>query len=110
MDTNENYTNQDNDYYVYILKCSDGTLYTGMTNDPVHRLKVHNQGLGSKYTRVRRPVSFVYIESGLSKSDALKRERNIKKMTRQGKLKLIEDKDLNEIDAFLNKYLNKCSI
>ena len=103
MDNEQIYSNQNTDYYVYILKCSDGTLYTGMTNDPVHRLKVHNQGLGSKYTRVRRPVSFVYIESGLSKSDALKRERSIKKLTRQNKLKLIQDRSINKIDTVLNE-------
>ena len=76
-------------YIVYILKCSDESLYTGITNNPKKRLKAHNNGTASKYTRVRRPVSFVYMENVPDKSSALKRELQIKKLSREEKLKLI---------------------
>lgn len=75
--------------YVYIVKCSDGTLYTGWTTDLVRRLKAHNDGQGAKYTRSRRPVSLVYHEAYSDKIDAQKREWAIKHMTRKGKGKLI---------------------
>ena len=78
-------------YIVYILKCSDESLYTGITNNPKKRLKAHNNGTASKYTRVRRPVSFVYMENVPDKSSALKRELQIKKLSREEKLKLIEN-------------------
>lgn len=74
---------------VYILQCSDGTLYTGWTNDIQKRLAAHNAGRGAKYTKTRRPVSLVYIEPAATKEDALKREYAIKQMTRAQKLKLI---------------------
>jgi putative endonuclease len=76
--------------YVYILKCSDGSLYTGWTNDLEKRLAAHNAGTASKYTRPRRPVKLVYSETVESKSDALKREAAIKKLTREQKVKLIK--------------------
>ena len=76
-------------YYCYILKCSDGTLYTGYTTDLDRRVKEHNEGSkGAKYTRCRRPCELVYYEEFSSKSDALKREYRIKRMTREEKLKL----------------------
>ena len=77
--------------YAYILKCADGTLYCGWTNDTEKRLKSHNDGTASKYTRSRRPVEMVYIESFESKSEAMKREAALKKLTRQQKLELIEE-------------------
>lgn len=77
-------------YYIYILKCSDGTLYTGFTNNLEKRLKVHNSGKGAKYTRSRLPVQLMYYEEFGTKSDALKREYQIKRFSRQKKLKLIE--------------------
>lgn len=77
-------------WYVYILRCADNTLYTGITNHPERRLKAHNAGVASKYTRVRRPVSMVYQEEVETKSDALRRELAIKAMSRQQKLNLIE--------------------
>lgn len=77
-------------YYIYILSCSDGTLYTGSTNNLPARLEKHNQGEGARYTRGRRPVTLVYSEFAASKSAALKRERQIKKMTRAAKLALIK--------------------
>jgi len=76
-------------YYVYILECADNTLYAGYTNDLDNRIKVHNQGKGAKYTRVRLPVKLVYSEIRDNKSDALKREYQIKQMTRKQKEKLI---------------------
>lgn len=74
---------------VYIMKCADGSLYTGWTNDMKKRLSSHNCGRGSKYTRSRLPVTPVYVEFLQSRSDALKREAAIKKLTRTGKLELI---------------------
>ena len=77
-------------WYVYILRCADGTLYTGITNHLERRLKAHNAGTASKYTRVRRPVSMEYIEMAESKGDALRRELRIKAMPRQQKEFLIK--------------------
>ena len=58
-------------FYVYLLRCADGTLYTGYTDDPVRRTKVHNAGKGAKYTRARLPVELVYQEACADKSAAL---------------------------------------
>jgi len=78
-------------YFLYILRCSDDTLYTGITTDIERRLKEHNLGTkGAKYTRSRRPVKLVYKEKLEDKSSALKREYEIKKMSRKKKLLLIE--------------------
>ncbi len=76
-------------YTVYILRCGDGTLYTGCTNDLPRRLKAHQSGKGAKYTRARLPVEPVYTEPAPDKSAALRREAEIKAMTRKDKLKLI---------------------
>lgn len=76
-------------YFIYILKCSDGTLYTGYTNNLEKRIEAHNDGKGAKYTRSRRPVEMVYSEKFRSKSKALKREWEIKKMERVDKLWLV---------------------
>ena len=77
-------------FYVYLLRCADGTLYTGYTDDPVRRTKVHNAGKGAKDTRARLPVELVYQEACADKSAALRREYEIKQLTRVQKLKLIE--------------------
>lgn len=77
-------------FYVYILKCSDNTLYTGYTVDIEDRVKVHNEGLGAKYTRGRLPVKLVFQECLETKSEAMKREYAIKSLSRSKKLKLIE--------------------
>lgn len=77
-------------FYVYLLQCADGTLYTGYTDDPVRRTKMHNAGKGAKYTRARLPVELVYQEACADKSAALRREYEIKQLTRVQKLKLIE--------------------
>jgi putative endonuclease len=76
-------------FYCYILECADRTFYTGWTTDPSRREKLHNTGRGAKYTRTRRPVKLVYVEQLSSRADAMKRERAIKRMTRERKQKLI---------------------
>lgn len=76
-------------WYVYILQCSDGTLYTGSTDDIDRRVQAHNSGKGAKYTRGRTPVTVVYREVCCDKSAALKREHAIKTLSRQEKLSLI---------------------
>jgi len=83
--------NDDPVVFVYILECSDKTLYAGWTNNMEKRLQEHNEGKsGARYTRGRRPVRLVYREPCTTKSDALKREREIKKLSRAQKLLLIE--------------------
>ena len=77
-------------YYVYLLRCGDGTLYAGFTNDLARRLAVHNVGRGAKYTRSRLPVELVYWENFSNKSSALKREYAIKRLSRAEKLSLIQ--------------------
>ncbi|QSQ08559.1 hypothetical protein H0A61_00886 [Koleobacter methoxysyntrophicus] len=76
-------------HFVYILECSDATLYTGYTTEPERRVKEHNEGRGAKYTRGRRPVKLVYLEGFSDKSEAVKREKEIKKLPREKKLSLI---------------------
>lgn len=77
------------EYTVYILRCGDGSLYTGITNDLEHRVAVHNSGKGGKYTRSHLPVTPVYWETVPDKSTALRRELAIKALTRAEKLELI---------------------
>lgn len=72
-------------HFVYVVRCADGTLYTGYARDPQEREKVHNSGRGAKYTSVRRPVSLVYSEACESLSDALKREHQVKRLSRKEK-------------------------
>ncbi len=82
-------------YYVYILECKDGTLYTGWTINLDNRLAEHNQGKGAKYTRSRAPVVLKYFESLSTKKEALQREYFIKQLSREEKLKLIASYGLN---------------
>ncbi len=78
-------------YTVYILECADGTYYTGITTDISRRIEEHNHSpKGAKYTRARRPVNLRYHEEHPDKSQALKRERAIKKMKRSAKINLME--------------------
>ncbi|MEW6716629.1 MAG: GIY-YIG nuclease family protein [Chloroflexota bacterium] len=77
-------------YYCYIVECSDGTYYTGWTNDPQQRIREHNAGHGSRYTRSRRPVQLVYLEEHPGRMAALRRESAIKRLTRAQKHALIE--------------------
>jgi putative endonuclease len=76
--------------YTYILRCADGSLYTGWTVDLEKRLKAHNSGHGAKYTKSRRPVELVYYEAYEDRVEAMRREYAIKQLTREDKLKLIE--------------------
>ena len=79
-------------YFVYILKCKDGTLYTGITTDLARRLTEHKSGKGSKYARSRRAGKIVYSEKKKNRSSASKREAEIKSWTRARKLQLVEQK------------------
>ena len=74
---------------VYLARCRDGTLYTGVTTDPERRLAEHNAGCGGAYTRARGPVVLVYREEARGRSDAIKREHAIKQLTREEKEKLV---------------------
>lgn len=76
-------------YWLYILRCADGTLYTGVTDDVERRAAAHNRGRGAKYTRGRGPVTVVYREECPGKPAALRREIAVKRLTRQAKLALI---------------------
>lgn len=86
-------------HYVYILKCSDGTLYTGWTTDVQKRLEAHNSGKGAKYTRSRLPAELVYTEEYDDKIEAQKREYAIKQLSRSEKEALIDnnyDEDIHK--------------
>jgi len=77
-------------YYVYLVECSDGTYYCGYTNNLDSRIKEHNSSrTGAKYTKGRRPVKLIYSEELLSKSDAMKRENEIKRLSRREKEELV---------------------
>ncbi len=80
-------------WQVYILRCGDDTLYTGITNDLENRLKTHNEKRGARYTRARLPVTLAYLEEVPSRSLASRREAAIKKLTRSKKLKLIAESE-----------------
>lgn len=73
------------DWFVYILRCADGTLYTGITKDLQARLETHNAGRGGAYTRTHRPVTLLYSEPGYSRATALRREAQIKRLPRPRK-------------------------
>lgn len=75
--------------YTYILRCNDGTYYCGWTNDLEKRIKTHNAGKGSKYTKTRLPVELVYYEEFSTKEEAMSREWHIKRLTRAQKEELI---------------------
>ncbi len=79
-------------FFIYILECKDGTLYTGSTKDLDNRLVQHNNGNGAKYTRCRCPCKLVYSEEFETRSEAIHREREIKKLPRKEKLNLIKEK------------------
>lgn len=76
-------------WFVYMLRCGDGSLYTGYTDDVARRLSVHQSGKGAKYTRSRLPVELVYREELSDKSAALRREAAIKRLSRKEKLELM---------------------
>jgi predicted GIY-YIG superfamily endonuclease len=79
------------EWTVYILECSDGTFYTGVTNNLQKRINLHNAGKGAKYTRSRLPVKVIYQEDAPEKSEALKREYMIKQLSREQKIKLMHN-------------------
>lgn len=76
--------------YTYIVECSDKTFYTGWTNNLEKRIEAHNSGKGAKYTKTRRPVTLVYYEAFQSKTEAMKREYEIKQYRREKKEELIK--------------------
>lgn len=76
--------------YTYIVECSDGTFYTGWTNDLDRRIAAHNSGKGAKYTKTRRPVTLVYYEMFEAKEEAMRREYEIKQYSRRQREKLID--------------------
>lgn len=82
--------------YTYILECSDGSLYTGWTNDIEKRLNAHNSGQGAKYTKPRRPVKLVYKEEFETKEEAMSREYAIKRLTRAEKLLMIKEANTSQ--------------
>jgi putative endonuclease len=87
--------NMEKTWYVYILECGDGTLYTGITDDVQRRLQAHRSGKGAKYTRGRSPLTLRYQEACRSYSEALRREIQIKKLPREVKLDLIRQYSTN---------------
>lgn len=86
---------------IYIVECSDKTLYTGSSNDVLKRFKVHCSGKGARYTRPRLPLKLVYTESCENRSSALKREYAVKQLTRAEKIKLISGKNTSAKKASL---------
>lgn len=80
-------------YYTYLVRCNDGSFYCGYAANPIARTRVHNQGKGAKYTRSRRPVTLVYTECFDTKSAAMSRECQIKKLTHCAKQRLIDDNE-----------------
>jgi len=76
-------------WHCYIVRCADGTLYTGITNDLAKRIAAHNAGIASKYTRARRPVRLAYAEPQADRSSASKREAQLKRLPRKAKLELV---------------------
>ena len=83
-------------WYLYILRCKDNTLYTGITTDVEKRLEAHRSGKGAKYTRGRGPLTLVYRETCGTHSEALKRELAVKAMSRDEKQKLVEIRKTTE--------------
>ncbi len=81
---------RENMNYTYIVRCRDGTLYTGWTNNLEKRMEAHNSGKGARYTKSRRPVKLVYYEEFETKEEAMSREYAIKHMKKSKKEKLIE--------------------
>ena len=86
------------EWFVYMVECCDGSIYTGISVDVLRRVKAHNSGRGARYTRSRRPVTIRYISEPMAHGDALRREMQIKKLSRNRKLAMIKEytgRDLN---------------
>ncbi len=79
------------DWFVYIVRCADDTLYAGVATDAQARVAKHNEGTGAKYTRTRRPVELVYVEPAAGRGAALTREHEIKKMSAAEKRRMIQE-------------------
>ena len=92
-------------YFAYVLKCSDGTYYSGYTTDIKKREDTHNKGKGAKYTRSRLPVSMVYFEQFSTKSEAMSREYHLKQLSHKEKEKIFFDYELTNGDN--NNIINK---
>lgn len=86
-------------WFVYLLRCADGSLYTGITKDVGRRSRQHNAGTASRYTRSRRPTRMLYAESQVGQSQALKREAAIKALSRREKELLIQRRDSSDAHA-----------
>lgn len=84
---------------VYMLRCGDGSLYTGWTNDLAKRLEAHQSGKGAKYTRAHAPVTLVYWEPCATKSEAMRREAAIKRLPRGQKLALVAEQEKNPAEG-----------
>ncbi len=82
--------------YMYVLECSDKTLYTGYTNNLEKRVETHNKGTGAKYTKIRRPVKLIFSETFETKKEAMQAEYRFKQLSRQQKLKYIESRNVDE--------------
>ena len=91
--------------YAYIVRCADGTLYSGWTNHLQRRIKAHNEGkAGAKYTRSRRPVQLVYFEGFETDLEAMRREWQIKQMTRKEKMDLIHGENGGPVTSLHDKF------
>ena len=97
--------------YVYILRCRDGTLYTGWTNDLQKRIAAHSAGRGAKYTKARLPVILIYNEVFATKQEAMQREYAVKQLSRQQKLTLISNRsEQNAAACYTIKYDDKTAV
>ena len=97
-------------WWVYVLECRDGTLYTGCTDDIPRRLEAHNAGRGAKYTRGRGPVTLRYREETLDKPAALRREAAIKRLSRTGKQALIDVYNKENKDEEKSSFMLTCAV
>ncbi len=86
-------------YYAYMLRCADGTLYSGYTDNIKRRLAAHNNGTASKYTRVRLPVALAYCEAFVGKAEAMKRECALKRLTKEQKERLVSGFEAGTLPA-----------
>ncbi|MDL1911689.1 GIY-YIG nuclease family protein [Chloroflexi bacterium CFX6] len=92
--------------YCYIVECADGTYYTGWAIDPAKRVEVHNKGRGARYTRTRLPVKLVYVEEQPDRKTAMKREMAIKRLGREGKMKLARVGS-GQVGKYTSRQVNK---
>jgi putative endonuclease len=91
-------------FYVYMLRCSDGSLYTGQTNDLEKRLRQHLDGSGAKYVRGRRPFELAYVEEVSTRSEALKREIALRRLSKKQKEQLVSSKGFNKANLAFQSF------